>query len=90
MPNGCTASPPPNLRFSPESEVTDWTVRVDRLACLGCGVCLDYAPRSFVQDEDGQAVLREPPGDELDRIREAVGACPTGALELVIGGTNAE
>ncbi|MFF3569996.1 ferredoxin [Nocardia jiangxiensis] len=65
--------------------MADWTVRVDRSACLGCGVCLDYAPRSFAQDEDGQAVLREPPGDELDRVREAVSACPTGALQLVIG-----
>ncbi|MEU4650189.1 ferredoxin [Nocardia fluminea] len=60
-----------------------WTVLVDRTACLGCGVCLGYAPRTFAQDDSGQAVLQESPTDSLDQVQLAVQACPTGALRLV-------
>lgn len=68
----------------PESEMTGWTVEIDETACLGCGVCLSSAPDSFTQDDAGQAVLRQPPADSLDRIQLAIDSCPTGALRLVI------
>ena len=60
-----------------------WKFFVDRTACIGCGVCLGYAPHSFAQDDDGQAVLRDPPADPLDRIQLAIQSCPTGALQLI-------
>ncbi|MGW5382524.1 ferredoxin [Nocardia sp. NPDC003963] len=61
-----------------------WSVRVDRTLCLGAGVCTAYAPGSFTQDSDGQAVLRDPPADPLDLVRTAVDNCPAGALSLAI------
>ncbi|MEU1980999.1 ferredoxin [Nocardia sp. NPDC019395] len=59
-----------------------WTVEVDRTACLGCGVCVSYAPKSFEQDDEGQAVFLDPPADPEPDIRMAVDGCPTGALRL--------
>lgn len=61
-----------------------WSVHVDRTRCLGCGVCVAYAPGSFTQDGAGLAVLCDPPVDSLDEIRTAVDSCPTGALSLAI------
>jgi ferredoxin len=60
-----------------------WTVVVDRDVCMGSGMCIVYAPSSFVHDDETKAVFLEPPGDELDTVRIAVEACPTGALRLV-------
>jgi ferredoxin len=59
-----------------------WTVIVDREACMGSGMCIVYAAGSFVHDDETKAVFVEPPGDDLDAIRNAVQACPTGALRL--------
>ncbi|NKY59073.1 ferredoxin [Nocardia flavorosea] len=59
-----------------------WSVQIDRTRCLGCGVCVAYAPGSFAQDGEGLAVLRDPPADSLDEVRTAVDSCPTGALSL--------
>lgn len=64
--------------------MTGWTVGIDRTACIGCGVCLAYAPGSLAHDESGQAVLIDPPADSLDQVRRAVDSCPTGALELIL------
>ncbi|MFD4405215.1 ferredoxin [Nocardia sp. NPDC058499] len=61
-----------------------WRVHVDRTRCLGCGVCAAYAPGSFTQDNEGLAVLRDPPADPVEQIRTAVDSCPTGALSLAI------
>ncbi|MGW0246239.1 ferredoxin [Nocardia goodfellowii] len=59
-----------------------WKIYVDRTRCLGCGVCIAYAPDSFVQDSSGQVSARAPLADPLDRIQIAVDSCPTGALHL--------
>lgn len=61
-----------------------WSVQVDRTRCLGCGVCAAYAPGSFTQDDEGLAVLCDPPADPVEQVRTAVDSCPTGALSLAI------
>lgn len=58
-------------------------VVVDRTMCLGSGMCLVYAPGTFVHDEETKAVVRDPAGDPADAIETAVEACPTGALSIV-------
>jgi ferredoxin len=58
-------------------------VAVDRRLCLGSGMCLVYAPETFVHDEQAKAVVRDPAGDPADAIETAVEACPTGALSMV-------
>ncbi len=58
------------------------TVAVDRDRCIGSGMCVVYAPGTFDQDDTATAVVRHPALDDVDTIRTAVEACPTGALQL--------
>ncbi|MFJ2177901.1 ferredoxin [Streptomyces sp. NPDC087851] len=58
----------------------------DRTRCVGAGQCVLTAPELFDQTEDDGTVvvLAEEVGeDDLDRVREAVHICPSGALTLV-------
>lgn len=53
--------------------------------CIGAGQCVLTDPEVFDQsDEDGTVVLLDEHAREgnLDRIREAVELCPSGALSL--------
>ncbi len=65
-------------------EVKDWSVAVDRDACIGSGLCLVYAAGTFVHDAEAKASLTADPTDDLETIRVAVDACPTRALHLAI------
>ena len=60
-------------------------IAIDREACLGTGLCIVYAPRTFAHDDDTKAVLQEPPHDAPADVRTAVEACPMGALALAAG-----
>jgi ferredoxin len=59
-------------------------LQVDRERCVGSGTCEALAPDLFEVGDDGVVhVLRAPSsdGDEA-AVRDAVQACPTGALSL--------
>ena len=58
------------------------SVTVDRVLCMGSGVCIMYAPGAFRHDDETKAVVMDPAGDSMESIRTAVEACPTGALTL--------
>ena len=60
-----------------------WSVVVDRVACMGTGTCLVYAPGTLELDAEGKASVRAEPTDDLDAVRAAVEACPTNALRIV-------
>lgn len=48
--------------------------------CIGCGACTAIAPENFEFDDKGLSkVISE---TVTDTTREAVGACPVGAIEL--------
>jgi ferredoxin len=66
----------------PEPEPT--TLVVDRELCMGSGMCIVYAPRTFAHDDHTKAFVIDPAGDPIDAIRNAVQACPTSALRLVL------
>ncbi|MET9145414.1 ferredoxin [Streptomyces sp. NPDC004042] len=60
-------------------------VRADRDRCVGAGQCVLAAPAVFDQDEeDGlvRVLAERPPASRADAVREAVRACPSGALTL--------
>jgi ferredoxin len=60
----------------------DVEITIDRDACMGSGTCVVLAPSTFSQDADIKAVVVDPLGDDLAAVREAVNACPMGALTL--------
>ena len=58
-------------------------VLVDRERCVGSGTCEALAPDLFEVGDDGVVeVLRPDPGADEQAARDAVHACPTGALSL--------
>ncbi len=61
-------------------------IAVDRERCIGAGMCAWTAPGIFDQDdEDGRVLLLRPevePEHEA-AVREAVAACPSGAIRLL-------
>jgi ferredoxin len=57
----------------------------DREICMGAGVCVMTADKTFDQDDDGIVVLvsdRVSAGEE-NVVRNAVRMCPSGALRIV-------
>lgn len=60
--------------------MTDWSVKIDRDRCMGSGMCIVYAPGTFAHDTETKAVLVSPQTDDIETVRTAVDACPTGAL----------
>ena len=49
---------------------------------MGSGMCIMYAAATFAHDDETKAVVIDPEGDSLEDLRNAVEACPTGAIRL--------
>jgi ferredoxin len=64
-------------------------ITIDRERCMGSGNCAFWAPSTFDVDDDMKVVLLVGDGavasssDPVDKLRNAVEACPTHALALV-------
>jgi ferredoxin len=58
------------------------TIRIDRERCMGSGNCAFWAPATFDVGDDNVAVIIDPEGDDDDRLRKAIDACPTQALSI--------
>lgn len=58
-------------------------IQADRERCVGSGSCELLAPELFEVGDDGvvQVLQLDPAGDDA-AVRDAVSACPTGALSL--------
>nr|WP_280346715.1 ferredoxin [Nocardia neocaledoniensis] len=59
-------------------------ISADRDRCIGAGMCALLAGSVFDQDDnDGRVLLLDPaPATEHTAVREAVEACPSGAITL--------
>ncbi|MER7699693.1 MULTISPECIES: ferredoxin [unclassified Streptomyces] len=60
-------------------------IRVDKERCVGAGMCALTAPDVFTQDDDGFSELlpgRPTEAGDHSLVREAVRACPVGAVSL--------
>ena len=58
--------------------------RVDKDACIGCGVCAETCPEVFeMNNEDKAAVKANPvPGGREQACREAADTCPVDAIAV--------
>lgn len=67
-----------------ERQIGEFTIRIDRLLCVGFGDCIDMAPDLFAFDEEGIAVFLASDGAvDLDRLRASCDCCPVDALTLL-------
>jgi len=57
-------------------------VTVDKDKCIGCGLCVSLAPKSFKLGEDGKSQVIEPVGDDWETIKNAAESCPVGAIKI--------
>ncbi|NEB74468.1 ferredoxin [Streptomyces sp. SID14478] len=60
-------------------------VEVDQERCVGAGMCALTAPDVFTQDDDGFSEVlpgRAEAAGEHPLVKEAVRACPVGAVSL--------
>ncbi len=59
-------------------------VKVNKDACIGCGMCIDICPEVFRYDEDEKSeVIQGEVTEELeDGAGEACEACPVDAIEI--------
>ncbi|HET6503849.1 MAG TPA: ferredoxin [Amycolatopsis sp.] len=57
-------------------------VGVDRALCEANEVCVSFAPAVFELDEDDELRVLRPdvPESEIERVAQAVSACPKNAL----------
>ncbi len=60
-----------------------WSIKADRTRCMGSGICVFHAPKTFDVDDDMRVVVLGAPADDLAAVRAAVEGCPTHALQLV-------
>ncbi len=58
------------------------SIRVDRGACRGAGLCIKRAPATFRLDDEDIATVIDPPGDDDAAIAEAARHCPHFAIEV--------
>ena len=57
-------------------------INVDRSRCEANALCVAFAPAVFELDDDEELVLLmpNPPESEVERVSQAVTACPRNAL----------
>lgn len=60
-------------------------VKIDRDLCIGSGTCARLAPGAFELDAEELAMVMDPAAVDVDKLRLAANACPTGAITLVEG-----
>ncbi len=59
------------------------TIMVDLSKCISAGPCTIAAPNTFfLRESDGKAVIINPEGDSLEKIKEATRSCPVSAIIL--------
>ncbi|MFJ9381232.1 ferredoxin [Streptomyces sp. NPDC101455] len=60
------------------------TIRVDREACCGNGMCVALAPDVFDLDDDGVVVLLDPTATAQNEaaVAQAIACCPTAVITL--------
>ncbi|GAA3819403.1 MULTISPECIES: ferredoxin [Amycolatopsis] len=60
-------------------------VAVDRSLCEANEVCIGFAPAVFELDDDEELRISHPsvPESEVERVSQAIAACPKNALFIV-------
>ena len=54
-------------------------VKLDENVCIGCGMCVSTAPKTFDFDEDHAKVINN---DVTKEAEEAAECCPVGSISI--------
>jgi ferredoxin len=61
-----------------------YSIDIDGDVCMGSGVCVVYAARTFEVDDETKSTVVDAAGDPLEQIRTAAAGCPTGAITVTV------
>ena len=68
--------------------VSDWTIAVDRTACIGASVCANYAPDLF-ELKAGKSSPRASAAEPDEAALDAAETCPVSAITVHDSSTGA-
>ena len=57
-------------------------VKVDKDACIGCGVCASLSGEVFDLADDGKAFVKEEADTDLPCVEDAMNSCPVSAITI--------
>lgn len=57
-------------------------VTVDKDKCIGCGLCVSLAAKTFKLGEDGKSEVLEKIEDKEEEIKNAAEGCPVEAIKI--------
>ena len=55
---------------------------VDKVKCIGCGMCVGTDPEHFQFEDDGLSNAISQDNTETEALAQAIDACPTGAISV--------
>jgi len=65
-------------------KVRNYTITIDRSACIGAATCITLAPKAYVLDKEAKAILLDTAGEESDQaLVDAAKGCPVAAIKIV-------
>lgn len=62
-------------------QTENYTIVIDRDACIGCGTCEAIAPKTFELDKNLKSVVKEGSTDSKENLQNAIQSC---AVEAII------
>ena len=67
----------------------EYTIEVDREACVGDRMCCEEAPGTFEVDAEGKVVVTNPRGDQPENVLSAAQRCRMKGITLYDADTGA-
>lgn len=65
-----------------EDELVKGEIRVNREACIGCGVCANVAPGYFKMEDNKAIVIKDIGKGQEEKPIEAMEKCPVNAIDI--------
>lgn len=55
---------------------------VDEQKCIGCGLCVSIAAKTFTMNDSYKSIVMDNPTDKEEVIVDAVSSCPVAAISM--------